>query len=291
MNRASSEPQIARTVAALRAHIHGWRAADESVALVPTMGALHEGHLALVREAGARCDRVIVTIFVNPAQFGPNEDLDSYPRDEAADVAKLAALGVDVVFAPPLEVMYPDDFATTVTVSGVTEGLCGTHRPGHFAGVATVVSKLLLQSLPDVALFGEKDYQQLQTIRRLVRDLEIPVEIVGVPTVRDADGIALSSRNAYLTPAQREIALSLSRTLVEVAATLSQGAASVAEAEARGLAALQAAGFDQVDYLEVRDAETLAPIITVERPARALAAAHIGGTRLIDNVAVEPPGR
>jgi pantoate--beta-alanine ligase len=284
-----AQPEIVRDVAALRARVAAWRGAAESVALVPTMGALHAGHLALVREAGARCRRVIVTIFVNPAQFGPDEDLGSYPRDEAADVAELAALGVDLVFAPPLEVMYPAVFATGVSVGGVTSGLCGDHRPGHFDGVATVVTKLLLQALPDVALFGEKDYQQLLTIRALVRDLDVPVEIAAVATVRDEDGMALSSRNAYLSPAQRQIALILGRVLFDVAETLARGESTVAAEQARGLAALEAAGFDAVDYLEVRDAETLAPIATLERPARVLAAVHLGPTRLIDNVAVEPP--
>ncbi len=284
-----AEPEIVRAVAALRARVAAWRAGGESVALVPTMGALHAGHLALVREAGARCRRVIVTIFVNPAQFGPDEDLGSYPRDEAADVAELAALGVDLVFAPPLDVMYPAVFATTVSVGGVTSGLCGDHRPGHFDGVATVVTKLLLQALPDVALFGEKDYQQLQTIRALVRELDIPVEIAGVTTVRDEDGMALSSRNAYLSQAQRQIALSLGRVLFDVAATLGRGESTVAAEQARGLAALKSSGFDAVDYLEVRDAETLDRIDRLERPARVLAAVHLGPTRLIDNVAIEPP--
>ena len=290
-NQGSPATHVTRTVAGLREQVSRWRAAGQSVALVPTMGALHEGHLALVREARARSDRVVVSIFVNPTQFGAGEDLDSYPRREAEDTATLGALGVDLVFAPALEEMYPANFATTVAVGGVTEGLCGAFRPGHFQGVATVVTKLLLQCLPDVAFFGEKDYQQLQTIRRLVRDLDIPTDIAAVPTVRDRDGMALSSRAANLSKEERGIAVNLSRVLRQVAEALFRGTSSVAGELARGRKALEDAGFSQVDYLEVRDAETLAPVEKIERPARVLAAARIGKTRLIDNFPVTPPGR
>ena len=282
---------LTRTVAGLRQRTSRWRAAGNSIGLVPTMGALHAGHLALVAEARAQRDRVVVSIFVNPAQFGAGEDLGSYPRREAQDRAALSALGVDLVFAPATQEMYPQGFATQVSVSGITERLCGAHRPGHFQGVTTVVAKLLLQCLPDVAYFGEKDYQQLQAIRRMVRDLDIPVAIAAVPTVRERDGLTLSSRNAHLSADERAIAVNLSAILKAIAETLSGGRSSVAVELARGRRALMRAGFDRVDYLEVRDAESLDPVEVVEHPARALAAVHIGATRLIDNVPIAPPRR
>jgi len=276
---------IVRSVAALRAHVRGYRAAGETLALVPTMGALHEGHLALMRAGRALSRRTIASIFVNPAQFGPNEDLASYPRDEAGDLAKLARVGVDAVFMPPLEEIYPPGSSTTVTVAGISEGLCGRFRPGHFAGVATVVTKLLLETLPDVALFGEKDYQQLQLVKRLVRDLDIPVRIEGVATVREPDGLALSSRNSFLSPAERSAAPLLFRVLSRIARALAAGAAA-APLLAAGRAELLQAGFEPVQYLELCDAETLLPLARAERPARLLAAAYLGKTRLIDNVPV-----
>ncbi len=276
---------ILRRIAELRAAVGAYRAAGESVALVPTMGALHEGHLALVRAAQRLCRRTIATIFVNPTQFGPKEDFRSYPRDEAADIAKLVAIGADALFAPALEETYPPGFSTTVTVAGVSEGLCGDFRPGHFAGVATVVTKLLLQAMPDVALFGEKDYQQLLLIKRLARDLDIPVRIAGVETVREPDGLALSSRNRYLSPAERRAAPLLFRVLTRIAERLAAGA-EAAPLLAEGRATLADAGFAPVQYLEVRDAETLHPLARAERPARVLAAAYLGKTRLIDNVPV-----
>ena len=276
---------ILRSVGALRAHVRGYRAAGETLALVPTMGALHEGHLALMRAGRALCRRTIASIFVNPAQFGPNEDLASYPRDEAGDLAKLALEGIDAVFMPALEEIYPPGFSTTVTVAGISEGLCGRFRPGHFAGVATVVSKLLLETLPDAALFGEKDYQQLLLIKRLVRDLDIPVRIEGVATVREPDGLALSSRNASLSPAERRAAPLLFRVLSRIARAVAAGAAA-APLLAAGRAELLQAGFEPVQYLELCDAETLAPLARAERPARLLAAAYLGKTRLIDNVPV-----
>ncbi|HVI30754.1 pantoate--beta-alanine ligase [Phenylobacterium sp.] len=278
---------IVRTVADLRARVAGWRAAGERVGFVPTMGALHEGHLSLVRLARQRADRAVASIFVNPTQFGPNEDFDAYPRGEARDAGLLADAGCDLLFAPTVAEMYPRGFATTVSVTGVSEPLDGAARPGHFNGVATVVTKLLTQCAPDVAVFGEKDYQQLQVIRRLVRDLDLPVEIVGGPTARAEDGLALSSRNAYLSPQERAIAGRLNVILREAVNRLKAGEA-VAPVEADALAALTAAGFQQVDYVEVRDADDLARLGPgpAEAPARILAAARLGRTRLIDNMAV-----
>ncbi len=278
-----------RTVAALRAAVADFRK-DGPVGLVPTMGAIHEGHLSLVAAARERCARVVASLFVNPRQFGPSEDFAAYPRDELGDAAKLAAAGCDALFAPDAAEMYPEGFATTVTVSALTEGLCGAHRPGHFAGVATVVAKLLNQARPDAAFFGEKDYQQLQVIRRLARDLDLEVEIVGVSTARAADGLALSSRNAYLAPAERKVAPTLYRTLAGMAARLADGRTPVAGETARAEAELLAAGFTRIDYVAVCDAETLAPLASVDRPARVLAAAWLGRTRLIDNLPVAPAG-
>ncbi len=277
---------VMRTVADLRRAVAAWRAAGQTVGLVPTMGALHAGHLALVRRAQADCDRTIVTLFVNPTQFGAGEDFAAYPRDEAEDGTKLAAVGADLLFAPEVAEMYPDGFATTVTVAGLTDGLCGPARPGHFAGVATVVTKLLLQSLPDAAYFGEKDYQQLLVIRRLARDLDIPVRIEGVPTVRDADGLALSSRNRYLSAGERAAAVALPMILRHVAERLADPTRVVADETARARDALLQAGFTRIDYVEVCDAETLEPLAHVTRPARVLAAAWLGSTRLIDNMPV-----
>jgi pantoate--beta-alanine ligase len=260
------------------------------VALVPTMGALHAGHLSLLELAHARCQRIVVSLFINPTQFGPKEDYAAYPRDEAADAAKLAAAGVDLLYAPAVSEMYPEGFATQVTVRRLTEHLCGPYRPGHFEGVATVVTKLLLQSLPDVAVFGEKDWQQLQVIRRLARDLDIPVAIAGAPTVREADGLAMSSRNAYLSPAERAIAASLNRGLRELAQAVAAGEPCRA-AEEHALRVLLENGFTSVDYVTVADAETLQPIERIgKRPARAFAAAWLRRTRLIDNVAIDEAG-
>ncbi|CAN0653655.1 pantoate--beta-alanine ligase [Nitratireductor aquimarinus] len=280
---------ILRTVADLRDRVQTWRRAGERVAVVPTMGALHEGHLSLVRAGRERAERVIVTLFVNPKQFNNASDLAAYPRTEADDAAKLAPFGVDVLFAPGVEEMYGNGFATTVSVSGVSEGLCGAHRPGHFDGVATVVSKLLLQSGADCALFGEKDYQQLLVVRRLVADLNIPTEIIGCPTVREADGLALSSRNVRLTPEERRKAPAIANVLRETAERLASGMMAAPALEA-ARSALEAAGFDRVEYFDLRDAETLLPIERVDQPARLLAAAWLGETRLIDNLPVIPLG-
>jgi pantoate--beta-alanine ligase len=249
------------------------------------MGALHEGHLSLVRSAKESCDRVVASLFVNPKQFAPHEDFDRYPRDEAGDAKLLASAGCDLLFAPERAVMYPEGFATSVSVADVSAPLEGEFRPHFFAGVATVVSKLLLQCLPDKAFFGEKDYQQLQVIKRMTRDLDIPVEIVGCATVREHDGLAMSSRNAYLTADQRRMAARLNHILHDAIKEVRAGGA-IAAAEAEARRHLLAAGFDKVDYVAVRDAETLAVIADLTRPARILAAAWLGRTRLIDNMAV-----
>jgi pantoate--beta-alanine ligase len=280
-------PPIVRTVPELRARVRAWRAAGERVGLVPTMGALHEGHLSLVRLAKQDAQRCVASVFVNPTQFGPNEDFDAYPRGEARDAELLASVGCDLLYAPTVAEMYPEGFATTISVTGVSEPLDGAARPGHFAGVATVVSKLLLQCAPDIAVFGEKDYQQLQVIRRLVRDLDIPVEIVGGPTARADDGLALSSRNAYLSADERRVAPEIHRALSAAVEQLRAGR-GVAEAEAEAVERLKAAGFARVDYIEVRGAEDLARLGPgpIKPPARMLAAAVLGRTRLIDNLAV-----
>ncbi|HCK83472.1 MAG TPA: pantoate--beta-alanine ligase, partial [Hyphomonadaceae bacterium] len=262
-----------------------WRAGGQSVGLVPTMGALHEGHLSLVRAAKARAGRVVASLFVNPKQFAPHEDFERYPRDETRDAAMLAGAGCDLLYAPGRSAMYPDGFATNVIVSNVSTPLEGEFRPHFFGGVATVVAKLLLQCLPDCALFGEKDYQQLLVIKRLARDLDIPVEIIGCPTVREADGLAMSSRNFYLTADERRIAAQLNAIMRESIAAIRAGAA-IAEVEKAGRLRLTEAGFAIVDYFAVRDGETLAEIADLARPARLLAAAWLGKTRLIDNMEV-----
>ena len=278
--------QIFRDIPALRSAVEMLKS-DGRVALVPTMGALHDGHIALVEEARRHADHVVVSIFVNPRQFGPNEDLDAYPRREAKDAQMLQAAGVAILWVPTVEVMYPEGHATNISLSGVTEGLDGAARPGHFDGVATVVTKLFNQVQPNVALFGEKDYQQLAVVRRMVRDLDLPVEIVGVPTQRAEDGLALSSRNAYLSEDERHNALALPRALGEAARQMEKGAA-VDAAIARAIAMLAAHGFDPVDYVSLCDAQTLEPMAVLDRPARLLGAARLGRTRLIDNIAVNP---
>jgi pantoate--beta-alanine ligase len=277
-----------RSVAALRRTVAAWHEAGDSVALVPTMGALHAGHLALVARARAIGTRVIASLFVNPTQFGPNEDFSRYPRDEAADAAKLAGAGCDLLYAPTAAEMYPPGFAVRIDPGPIAARLCGPFRPGHFAGVATVVAKLLLQAAPEAACFGEKDYQQLQVIRRMVRDLDIPVRIEPVPIVREADGLALSSRNAYLTPAQRAVAPQLHRTLAAVVErVLREGVPPRAAADA-AVSSLLESGFTKVDYVEACDAATLEPLERVDRPGRVLGAAWLGATRLIDNLPLLP---
>ncbi|MBC7951188.1 MAG: pantoate--beta-alanine ligase [Rhodospirillaceae bacterium] len=277
---------IVRSVADLRSRVKYWRDQGLSVAMVPTMGALHDGHLTLIRQGLELADRVVASVFVNPTQFGPNEDLSRYPRQEAKDAEALDGAGCHLLFAPKVEEMYPDGFATTITVKGVSQPLEGAFRPGHFDGVSTVVAKLLLQCLPDFALFGEKDWQQLAVIRRMTKDLDLPVQIVGVPTVREADGLALSSRNAYLSPEERAIAPILYQALQAVADGLKTGK-SPEELCHRASADVLAGGFASVDYLDVRDAETMTKVAKLTRPARILVAARLGTTRLIDNLGVE----
>jgi len=277
---------IIERIATLRERIEAWRQAGQRIALVPTMGALHEGHLTLVREALTQAERVVVSIFVNPLQFGPGEDFARYPRPMARDTALLAAAGAHLLFVPTEHELYPRgrETATRVHVPELSEMLCGAHRPGHFIGVATVVTKLLNSVQPDVALFGEKDYQQLLVIRRLVADLDLPVTVVGVPTVREADGLALSSRNAYLSPAERAVAPWLYRILQQLAVAVRQGTLCD-QAERDAETALRAHGF-QPDYVRVRRAVDLAPPAPDERELVALAAAWLGAARLIDNLRI-----
>ena len=274
--------EIVRTVADLRAQVAQYRRSGASIGLVPTMGALHDGHLTLMRSAKLDNARVIATLFVNPKQFSPTEDLSRYPRDEAADVAMLREIGVDLLFAPDVGEMYPEGFSTSVAVGGLTQHLDGVSRPHFFTGVATVVSKLLLQAMPDRAYFGEKDFQQLQVVRRMVRDLNISVAIVAVPTIREADGLAMSSRNRYLSPAQRKMASALPQVMHDTVTELRSGApASPILAAAKGR--LHKSGFDRVDYLELCDENTLQPIPAARAPSRLFVAAYMGTTRLIDN--------
>ena len=279
--------KIVATVAELRAALAA-RAPGTRIGLVPTLGALHAGHLSLVSQARNHAGIVVVSIFVNPTQFAPTEDFDSYPRTLEADLEKLAG-GADIVFTPQAREIYPEGFATTISVAGPAVGLETDFRPHFFAGVATVVAKLLIAAGPDVAMFGEKDYQQLLVVKRLVRDLALPVAILGVPTLREADGLALSSRNAYLSPDERRIAGRLNIILKD--ATLqAQTTGDLRAAEAGAIEALWKAGFSHVDYVAIRDAETLDHIAALDGPARILAAAKVGKTRLIDNMAIAAPG-
>jgi pantoate--beta-alanine ligase len=281
--------QIIRDPDALGEALAVLREGGRTIALVPTMGALHTGHMALVAEARTRAAHVVASIFVNPTQFGANEDLATYPRREANDAAMLEKEGCAILWAPDAATMYPDGVAATVGAGSLGDDLDGAARPGHFDGVATVVARLLGQVNPDIALFGEKDYQQLLVIRRMVRELALPVEIVGVPTQRDADGLALSSRNAYLSDEERLAARTLPRALGEAAQAIADGG-DVAEAIEKMRVRLEAAGFETVDYVELRDAATLLPMAVLDRPARLLAAARLGRTRLIDNLPVQPSG-
>ncbi len=277
-------PLVLRTPAETAAWAESIRRSGRRLALVPTMGYLHEGHLSLMREGGRRADVVASSIFVNPTQFGPNEDLARYPRDWEGDLAKCASAGVEAVFAPMPAEVYPQGYQTYVEVEQVSQGLCGARRPGHFRGVATVVTKLLCLFRPHVALFGEKDYQQLQVIRALERDLHLGVEIVGMPTLREADGLAMSSRNAYLSPEERQRALSLSRGLAAAQALVRGGEREAGAVVAAVRKELQAAGVRE-DYVELVEASTLVPLQSLApgQVARLLVAAFVGNTRLIDN--------
>ena len=274
-------PQLVSTVTDLRRAIAALKPAR--IAMVPTMGALHAGHVSLVTQAKKHADHVVVSIFVNPTQFAPDEDFDAYPRTLESDLARLGDAAA-IIFAPTAREMYPDGYATTITVKGPSHGLETDFRPHFFAGVATVVAKLLIAASPDVAVFGEKDYQQLLVVQRLARDLALPTKVLGAPTLREADGLAMSSRNAYLSPQERGIAARLNMTLKDVIAAAQTG--DLRAAEAAGIDALYKAGFDHVDYVAIRDAQTLDHITALERPARLLAAAKIGKTRLIDNMAI-----
>jgi pantoate--beta-alanine ligase len=286
---AKASPKLVRTVRNMRKHVAKWRENGKTVALVPTMGALHNGHLTLVKQARKKADRVIVSIFVNPTQFAPHEDLSRYPRDEAGDLAKLAQVGADLVWAPAPEEMYPEGFATHIVPEGAALELEGDARPGHFTGVVTVCLKLFTAVAPDIAIFGEKDFQQVCVLRQMVRDFLLPLRILALRTVRENDGLALSSRNTYLNEEERSAAPTLFMAISEVAASVQQGA-DVAAATAKAKHQLIAAGFTKTDYVEVRDAETLVPYDPASsRPGRVLAAAWLGKTRLIDNVHIEPP--
>ncbi|MBP0482743.1 pantoate--beta-alanine ligase [Sagittula salina] len=279
MNR----PVIERTRDALRARVASWRAAGQTVGVVPTMGALHDGHLALVARAKAECDRVIVTLFVNPKQFNNPSDLEKYPRTEDSDAVKLAPLDVDVLYAPGVDQMYPAGFATTVSVAGLTDVLCGAHRPGHFDGVATIVTKLFTQTGADRAYFGEKDYQQLQVVRRMATDLDLPIAVIGCETVREADGLAMSSRNLRLSPEARTTAPALHREMRAMVQGLHAGRA-ISDLRAEAEARLLAEGFERVEYFDLRGAENLDLRDRLTGPARVFVAAWLGDVRLIDNI-------
>jgi pantoate--beta-alanine ligase len=279
------KPQIIREVAALRRVVAGWKAAGELVAVVPTMGALHAGHLSLVQAAARECERIIVTIFVNPMQFNNPDDLAKYPRTESADADMLAPLGVDVIFAPLPSEVYPEGFATKVKVFGVSGPLEGVRRPGHFNGVATVVAKLFGMTQADRAYFGQKDWQQLQVVQRMVADLNIAVTVVGCETLRDADGLAMSSRNQRLSPEARAIAPTLHRAMQDAASAI-RGGMVVSTAMKAARARVLAAGFSEVEYIELRSAALLERVNNLDAPARMLAAATLRGVRLIDNIAV-----
>ena len=278
--------EVLRTIAELRQHTSRWRIAGQTIGLIPTMGALHNGHLSLIKLAQGKCDRVIATIFVNPRQFLPNEDFEEYPRNEESDIEKLIAMGVDLLFAPKAPEMYQPDASTTVVISKLTDCLCATSRPGFFDGVGTVVTKLLIQALPDLAIFGEKDYQQLLVIKRLTRDLDIPVEIIGAPTIREADGLAVSSRNVFLSQTNRETASKVFEILKKTATAIAVGNdVLVACEEARSK--LMLAGFSEIDYFEARHSETLELIHNFENNGRLFAAVWLGSTRLIDNLEIK----
>ena len=276
---------IVRTVAELRSRISMWRREGQSVALVPTMGSLHAGHLSLMKVGKEKSDRVVATIFVNPLQFAPNEDFEAYPRREDSDIRKLVEEDIDLLFAPDVSEMYRPDATTTISVGGLTDCLCALSRPGFFDGVATVVTKLLLQALPDIAIFGEKDYQQLLVIKRLATDLDIPVEIIGAPTIREEDGLALSSRNVYLDTKSRSIAPSMYNILTQYASDISNGN-DIKKSLQLAKQNMQKSGFEKIEYLDLRSSQTLQACNDIKRPSRLFAAAWLGSTRLIDNLAI-----
>ena len=276
---------IVRTVAEMRSHVSMWRREGLSVALVPTMGSLHAGHLSLMKVGKERSDRVIATIFVNPLQFAPNEDFETYPRREDSDIQKLVEEDIDLLFAPGVNEMYRPDATTTINVGGLTDCLCALSRPGFFDGVATVVTKLLLQALPDIAIFGEKDYQQLLVIKRLATDLDIPVEIIGAPTIREEDGLALSSRNVYLDTKSRSIAPSMYNILNQYASDISNGN-DIKKSLQLAKQNMQKSGFEKIEYLDLRSSQTLQACNDIKKPSRLFAAAWLGSTRLIDNLAI-----
>ncbi|ART99411.1 pantoate--beta-alanine ligase [Yoonia vestfoldensis] len=283
-------PKIIRTLAELREVVAGWKASGESVGVVPTMGALHQGHLSLVRAAKAQCDRAIVTIFINPKQFNTPADYENYPRTEQEDARKLISLKADVVYVPDGAQMYPVGFATTVSVEVITQGLCGAHRPGHFDGVATIVAKLFSQTQADRAYFGEKDYQQLQVVTQLARDLDLPIQVVACPTIREEDGLAMSSRNLLLSDRARAWAPELNRAMEEMAEGLAAGGDLVV-LKTEAIKRIERARFTEVEYLDLRSADKLELMDSPERPARLLAAAWLAGVRLIDNIAIDPLGK
>ncbi len=276
---------ILRDLSALRTQTAAWRKAGESIGVVPTMGALHQGHLSLARAARATCDRVIITIFVNPKQFNNPDDLKNYPRTEEDDARKLESIGVDLVYAPDADQIYPDGFATNVSVSGLTDMLCGASRPGHFDGVATVVSKLFLQTSADQAFFGEKDYQQLQIVRRMARDLDIPITVVGCPTIREEDGLAMSSRNLLLSDRSRTKAPIFAEVMNDVREQLINGAA-MSDIQDAAKERILAGGYNEIDYFELRDGTALSLLDRPKSGARLFGAAWLAGVRLIDNIAI-----
>ena len=276
---------IERSLTGLRTQTAIWRKAGETIGVVPTMGALHQGHLSLARAAREGCDRVIVTIFVNPKQFNNPDDLKNYPRTEHEDAKKLESIGVDLIYNPDGDQIYPDGFATNVSVGGLTDMLCGAHRPGHFDGVATVVSKLFLQTSADKAFFGEKDYQQLQIVRRMAMDLNIPIEVVGCPTIREMDGLAMSSRNLLISDRARVKAPVLAEVMNEMQEALVSGA-SMSDLLEDAKAKIVNAGFNEVEYLDLRDGNDLSLLDRPVEGARLFAAAWLAGVRLIDNIAV-----
>jgi pantoate--beta-alanine ligase len=285
-NPTFTTQMIARDVLDLRKVVAEWRQEAKTVALVPTMGAIHAGHLSLISEAKSRCDRVIASVFVNPTQFDEDDDLDAYPANEEEDVRELASVGTDLVFCPNRKDIYPEGFSTIISVSGLTAGLCGPFRPGHFDGVVTVVAKLFLQSLPDIAIFGEKDYQQLLVIRQLAKDLNIPVEIVGAPIVREEDGLAMSSRNRYLSKKERLIAPEIYRILKMVSERIIIKPNDCELICRIAREKLIEKGFEAVDYITICHAETLQPLSALNCPARIFVAARLGQARLIDNLPI-----